>query len=50
MLTLSKSNNYTMRGFIGEDQPFEEDIDKSSYARTVTIDTYNSLKTLKNNA
>ena len=46
MLLLSKNNVTPARDFMGETQPNNEDIDASSYARTMTLDTYYSLKTL----
>ena len=46
MLILSKTSNLPKREFLGENQPKEGDIDISSYAGTITLDTYNSLKTL----
>ena len=46
MLLLSRNTNIPTRTIIDETQQDNNDIDISSYARTVTIDTYNSMKTL----
>ena len=46
MLLLSRNTNIPRRTIIDETQQDNNDIDISSYARTVTIDTYNSMKTL----
>jgi hypothetical protein len=47
MLHLSKNNDYIAREIIGEKQDKGDNIDTSSYQRTLTDNSYNSLKTLK---
>ena len=46
MNLLYKNTNFIERGIIGQKGHDEEDIDISSYNRTMTENTYNSMKTL----
>ena len=47
MNLFSSHSTYAQRGIIGEKNKETDNIDTSSYDNTMTINTYNSMKTLK---